>query len=217
MVSQPIISWSEALKQKSFVIQLLTFTLALLLVVSYLPYYFHSIIGPRQGVQLNDAVLNLLSPRDYSWVIFSMIYLSLIITVQGIVAKPLMILLGIKCYLAITLVRMIAMYVFTLEPPAGIIPLHDPIVDIVAYGGEVFNKDLFYSGHVATLTLFVMIEKRPGAKIFLVLVSIAVAILILAQRVHYTIDVMIAPIIVYGSYQLMFRFQESGLQSNTKK
>lgn len=98
---------------------------------------------------------------------------------------------------------MITMYVFTLEPPEGIIPLHDPIVDVIAYGGQVFNKDLFFSGHVATLTLFVLLEERPVIKKMLVLNTIIVAGLILLQRVHYTIDVMVAPVIMLGVYKLM--------------
>ncbi len=87
------------------------------------------------------------------------------------------------------------MYLFTLEPPIGIIPLHDPIVDIIAYGGQVFNKDLFFSGHVATLTLFVLLEERPVMKKILIFNTLIVTGLILLQRVHYTIDVLAAPLI----------------------
>lgn len=97
---------------------------------------------------------------------------------------------------------MVTMYVFTLEPPAGIIPLHDPIVDVIAYGGQVFNKDLFFSGHVATLTLFVLLEERPVIKKILTLNTLIVAGLILLQRVHYTIDVVAAPLLMIGLFRL---------------
>ncbi len=97
---------------------------------------------------------------------------------------------------------MITMYLYTLEPPIGIIPLHDPIVDIIAYGGQVFNKDLFFSGHVATLTLFVLLEERPVMKKILILNTSIVAGLILLQRVHYTIDVISAPFIMIGIFKL---------------
>ncbi len=151
---------------------------------------------------MNDFVLNLFAPQDHSWIIFGLIYLSLMITLQGIAKHPRSILLGLKCYLSITILRMIMMYVFTIEPPEGIIPLHDPIVDAVAYGGMVFNKDLFFSGHMATLTLFVLLEERPVMKKILIFNTLIVAGLILLQRVHYTIDVIAAPLIMIGVFKL---------------
>lgn len=101
---------------------------------------------------------------------------------------------------------MITMYVFTLEPPEGIIPLHDPLVDAVAYGGVVFNKDLFFSGHVATLLLFVLLEERAVVKKILMVIGGLVAILILLQRVHYTIDVVAAPFVMIGVFLLIKKY-----------
>lgn len=97
------------------------------------------------------------------------------------------------------------MYVLTLEAPEGIIPLHDPLVDVIAYGGNVFNKDLFFSGHVATLALFVWLEERPMFKSILLMNTILVAGLILLQRVHYTMDVLAAPFITYLSVRIAKR------------
>lgn len=205
-MSNVIFSWSEARKSKSFVFQFITILIAVFLVVSYLPEYFHSIIGPKQGVQLNDFILNRLPPQDHSWVIFGLIYLSLVITLHGIVRQPLSILLGLTCYFVITLLRMITMYLFTLEPPAGILLLHDPIVDVVAYGGVVFSKDLFFSGHVATITLFVLLEQRPALKKLLIVNSVVVAGLLLLQHVHYTIDVVAAPFIMMSVFQLIKKY-----------
>ena len=97
------------------------------------------------------------------------------------------------------------MYVLTLEAPEGIIPLHDPLVDVIAYGGNTFNKDLFFSGHVATLALFVGLEQRPMFKAILMMNTILVAGLILLQRVHYTMDVLAALFITYLSVRIAKR------------
>jgi hypothetical protein len=199
-VNPGIHSWNEAIKNRRYIFLLLGVIAAIVLVVSILPYYFHSVIGLRPGIRLNDPVLNLFSPQDHSWIIFGLIYLSLLIVLQGIRTKPLLILHGLLCYLSITVLRMVTMYVFTLEPPAGIIPLHDPIVDVIAYGGQVFNKDLFFSGHVATLTLFVLLEERRAMKLLLIANVLIVAGLILLQRVHYTIDVIAAPLLMFGVF-----------------
>lgn len=189
--------WKESLHKKGFVVQLIVFTISILAVVSFLPYFFHTIIGPKPGMRINDLVLNAFAPQDHSWIIFGLIYLSLVVTIQGIYRKPEMVLLGLKCYLLLTLLRMVSMFVLTLEVPEGIIPLHDPLVDVIAYGGNVFNKDLFFSGHVATLTLFVLLEERPMLKAILFVNAMLVAGLVLLQRVHYTMDVLAAPFITY--------------------
>ena len=186
-------------------VQLIVFTISILAVVSFLPYFFHAIIGPKPGMRIHDLVLNAFASRDHSWIIFGLIYLSLVITLQGIYRKPEMVLLGLKCYLLLTLLRMVSMYVLTLEAPEGIIPLHDPLVDVIAYGGNTFNKDLFFSGHVATLALFVGLEQRPMFKAILMMNTILVAGLILLQRVHYTMDVLAALFITYLSVRIAKR------------
>ncbi len=190
--------WTEAFQKRNFIVQLIFFSIAILTVVSLLPYFFHSVIGPKPGIIINDLLLSALNPQDHSWIIFGLIYFSMMVTLQGIYRKPELVLLGLKCYLILTLLRMVAMYTFTLEPPVGIIPLHDPVVDVIAYGGNTFNKDLFFSGHVATLVLFVLIEERPLLKKILIINTVLVAGLILLQRVHYTVDVLAAPFITYG-------------------
>lgn len=195
--------WPAAFQNKSFAVQLIVTSIAILIIVSLLPYFFHGIIGPKPGTSINDFVLNAFTPHDFSWVIFGLIYVSLAITIQGVFRKPGRVLLGLKCFLILTLLRMVSMYVFTLEAPEGIIPLRDPLVDIVAYGGKVFNKDLFFSGHVATLTLFVLVEERSIVKKILLINSLMVAGFILLQRVHYTVDVVVAPFMSLAIFRMM--------------
>jgi len=191
-------SWNSAIHNRSFVVQFVITIVALLSILFYLPHYFHSVIGPRPGLQLHDPVLNLFKPQDYSVLIFTLIYLSLFIVLWGLIKRPYQIALGLGGYLVITLARMVTMYLVTLEPPVGIIVLQDPFIDRIAYGGNAFTKDLFFSGHVATLTLLALLEERPRVKKVIWLCMALVAGLILMQRVHYTIDVLAAPLITFG-------------------
>lgn len=194
--------WAEAFSKRGFVIQFVFFLIAILIVVSFLPYFFHSVIGPKPGIRLHDDVLSLLILRDNSWMIFGFIYLALTVVIQGVIRKPDQVLLGLQSYLIITVLRMLSMYVFTLEPPEGIIPLTDPLIDRFVYGGIRFEKDLFFSGHVATLSLLTFLEQRVWVKRLMIAITVIVAILILMQRVHYTIDVLVAPMatsfVIYG-------------------
>jgi hypothetical protein len=199
--------WREAFQNRKFSIELILSVVFILAVVLYLPHYFHSIIGPRKGINLNDPILNLFLPKDYSWMIFGLIYWATILSLQGLISRPHDVLLGLKCYLLITLLRMASMYILTLEPPEGIIPLTDPIVERIAYGGTGFNKDLFFSGHVATLSLFVFLEKRKWIRILLIGITMLVALFILMQRVHFAIDIIASPVIVFGVFLLMKRIR----------
>jgi hypothetical protein len=80
------------------------------------------------------------------------------------------------------------------------IPLSDPFAEYFT-AGSVMTKDLFFSGHTATLFfLFLITEKKILRYIFLC-ATMAVAILVLAQHVHYTIDVFAAPFFTYGAYK----------------
>jgi hypothetical protein len=200
--------WLHAIRNRHYRFQLIGVVAALLALLIYLPTFFNEVIGPKKGLVLNDFVMGLFTPQDYSWPIFLLIYVSLAVVVQGVINQPAQILFGLMCYLLITLLRMITMYVFTLEPPIGIVILHDPLIDKIAYGGSAFTKDLFFSGHVATLTLLTFLERRPWVKWFVLLATLVVGFLLIIQRVHYTVDVVVAPIMVVFialSLKRMFR------------
>lgn len=198
--------WHLALSQKKYRFQLIGVVGLLITILIYLPTYFHQVIGPRPGVLLNDFVLNAFTPEDYSWTIFLLIYFSLALVLQGAIRQPYIILHALKCYLLITVLRMITMFLFTLEPPIGMVMLKDPLIDNMAYGGTVFTKDLFFSGHVATLTMLVWVEKRSWAKWSITLFTTIVAVLLMVQRVHYTIDVLFAPLAASVVVLLMRRY-----------
>lgn len=194
-------SWKSALSDKKFVIQLGVVIVALVIVISFLPWYFQFVIGPKQGVYLNDPILSLVTPIDFTWVIFLLIYLALFIVLLSLIKQPFTLLLALKCYLSITILRVISMYLVTLEPPIGMIVLIDPLIDNIAYGGTPFTKDLFFSGHVSTVMLLGLVEQRSVIKKLIFSIAAILAVLILIQRVHYTIDVVAAVLITYAVFR----------------
>jgi hypothetical protein len=91
------------------------------------------------------------------------------------------------------------MYLLPLEPPVTMIPLSDPFAEYFTTG-SVMTKDLFFSGHTATLFfLYLMTEKKLLRYVFLC-ATITVALLVMAQHVHYAIDVFAAPFFTYAVY-----------------
>ena len=94
------------------------------------------------------------------------------------------------------------MYVVPLDPPIGTIDLQDPLVFIIGTGTKI-TKDLFFSGHTATLfMIFLVTEKKWLKKVFFVN-TLLVAVFVVLQKVHYTADVMVAPFVSYGAFKVV--------------
>jgi hypothetical protein len=188
-------SWKAALRNRKYLVRLIVVSVLLVSVLLGLPYYFQSVIGPRPGFTLQDPFFAIVQPRDFSWIIFSLIYLSAGLTLSKIIGEPDTLLIGLTSYFLLIVVRMACMYLVPLEPPVGLVILRDPFVDLFFYGGVSFTKDLFFSGHVSTLCLLTLLEDRKWARYFLIFATAAIGVMIIIQRVHYTIDVVAAPFI----------------------
>ena len=77
--------------------------------------------------------------------------------------------------------------------PAGLIELKDPICNLM-YGPRFITRDLFFSGHAATLFLLYLCSYKKFDRYYTLFAAIIVGILLLVQHVHYTLDVVCAPL-----------------------
>jgi membrane-associated phospholipid phosphatase len=100
--------------------------------------------------------------------------------------------------------RMIAMYLLPLDPPPAMIPLQDPMVEFFGTG-KLLTRDLFFSGHTSTLFLLFLVTPRGILKSLFLGCTILVAVAVLVQHVHYTIDVFAAPFFAYAAVKLADR------------
>ena len=102
----------------------------------------------------------------------------------------------ICCFRALTL------YLLPLEPPVDIIPLTDPVIETLFYGGHVLLKDLFFSGHTANLILIGLIVEQRRIKNLLFISGFLVGSMVMIQHVHYSIDVLAAPFFSFVTYRI---------------
>ena len=84
------------------------------------------------------------------------------------------------------------MYLITFDPPSDMILLIDPVTSSF-YPDAGFAKDLFFSGHVSTMTLMVLLEKNRLARMIKIAGTMIVALFLVWQHVHYSLDIMVAP------------------------
>ncbi len=197
-------TWSETWKLAYRRHQIIIGTVIMMSVVFTMPIFFAH-IEKRPGVLLNDPILAAIPPHNVSVLIFAVIWGMVLFTMYRAAYKPTIYIFYCWALIPITITRFIAISVAPLAPPIGLIPLTDPLTGVF-YGQALITKDLFFSGHTATLTLmFLCLEKRND-RIIGFLAIVAVAFLLMVQHIHYTIDILASPGIVYISYRLTRRF-----------
>ena len=189
-------TWKFFWTRKNFRVQ---FIISLTVLASFTIIFpgFFDFIETRQGVFLNDPFLRLLPVADVSWLIFALIYFNVISWIVSSVKTPDVLLAGVQTYCIVTILRLTSIPLFPLEPPANYVPLIEPVVQFFTNGGRIISKDLFFSGHMTTI-LFCYYNKKSGwlKKVYL-LSAIVMGILLLIQHVHYTIDILAAPMFTW--------------------
>ncbi|BDQ02991.1 phosphatase PAP2-related protein [Ignavibacterium sp.] len=194
-------TWKEFLSvrrnKNEMLITLIALAVVLFVLTKFLVY-----VESRNGVSFYDPILALFEPIDLTWLTFTLIYGSLIAALIYLIPKPEKLFFTIQLYTLMVVVRMIAMWLLPLNPPEKMIILVDPFVEFFGTG-KTLTKDLFFSGHTATLfILFLSTDEKVLKRIFL-LSTIGVAISVLLQHVHYSIDVFAALIFTYASYSIL--------------
>lgn len=166
-----------------------------------MPIYF-PFIQSRQGYLLNDVVLEQLPKTDVSLPVFLLIWgAGLLILVRSI-AHPALMVRFLWAYAIVTIFRALTIYFIPLEPPVGWVSLQDPLTNFFYGKAEYVTKDLFFSGHTSTVVLIYFVLERRLDKLLTLLASIAVGVLLAVQHIHYTIDIVAAPIGTYVAYLL---------------
>lgn len=192
-------SWKKFLKDKKFLFE---FILTILVLTIALSVYsnFLNFAETRNGIQLNDPVLNLFNPINLTWFIFALVYFGIFLFIVLVINNPLKLTLAFQAYTILIIVRIIVMYLFPLDPPQNIIPLADPFVENFGTG-KLLTKDLFFSGHTATLFLFFLLLENKFFKIIFLIFTIITGSALMIQHVHYTIDIIFAFLFAYLVYK----------------
>ncbi len=163
---------------------------------------FFGWLEARPGVVLPDPLLDWLGPADVSVPIFTILYATILVTLARSLREPVRVVRGLHAYAVLILLRMGAMALVTLAPPPGFVPLADTFTQLFYPGTEPFEKDLFFSGHTATLWLMALIATTRAGRWWSGTATLTVGVLVVVQHAHYTIDVIAAPLFAWLAWRL---------------
>lgn len=160
-----------------------------------------NVIELRKGVVLPDPILSSFHPFNLTWPIFILLWGTVILTLVHLSFHPRSFVLALQAMGILLILRTIALGLMPLEPMKSIIPLQDPIV-IRLGTGRLIIKDLFFSGHTATMFMCGLASRRASWRVFCFVGTFAVALGVVLQHVHYSADVYAAPFFAYGSWRI---------------
>jgi hypothetical protein len=202
------ITWKYLLRTKFWRNELLI-TLILFFGIAQLFSQFLVLAEQREGLSFTDPVLQYIGPIDVSWITFAFTYSAVLFIVLFNYKKPGILVNVIQGYGIVLLFRMVSIGIFPLYAPDTIIHLNDPVLNNLFYPTDTTLRDLFFSGHVATMILFALNVKVNWQKLMFAGFAAVVGILVVVQHVHYSIDVLAAPSFCYLAYKLQQYLRES--------
>ena len=191
-------NWQDALHDENFRRYFLP-NFIVCFVVHYSVVYWLQLNCNRPGMIIDDPVYHFLAPMDLSLPIFFFTYTGTILFLIHMAQYPFLLHRGLLTFVVVFAVRAACIHLIPLSPAPGIIPLYDPVTDALAHESHIMN-DLFFSGHIADLTTFYFLSRSIRIKRYLLLCMGMVGTMLIWQRVHYTIDVVMAPAFAYLSY-----------------
>lgn len=193
-------AWRENTVRKHFM-----FSLTAFIVCFEIQFYLLNKFQYRQGTLLQDHLLNFFTPRDFSLLIFLLVYGAMIGTILIIIQYPKKFVAALYGYALLTVMRTLSIYFVPLEPPAGMIFLNDPIARFLMFKEHEVTKDLFFSGHISSLFFFLFVLENRQQRQILLAITLLLSGLLIIQRVHYSADIFAAPFFAYACYRFSQR------------
>lgn len=148
----------------------------------------------RDGIHYFDPLFPYFDARDFSLPITLLLYASVGFFLFYYIKQPMVLSQFVWAYTIILVMRMVALFFVPLYCDPDAVDLYDPVVNSLIYPNSYVERDLFFSGHATMLFCFYAYFQKPVIKLGYLLVGIIVSTLLVLQKVHFTIDVVAAPV-----------------------
>lgn len=137
----------------------------------------------------DDPVFSILPAKDVSLPIFTITYGSIITYAIINRNEKYFVSKMAFSYGLLLIFRTLTLTLLPLKEPETIVYLEDPFLNYFIYSGTI-DSDLFFSGHTALVCL-IFFQSHKWKWLFAIL-GIILGVLLIIQRVHYSIDVLAA-------------------------
>ncbi|GAA4500687.1 hypothetical protein GCM10023172_21360 [Hymenobacter ginsengisoli] len=202
--SGPLSAWATGLARPAF--RLSWALLVVLLFGGMVPLVpgFFLWVQSREGAVLADPLLRLLPRHDVATSVFVLMYGAVLVAVGWLTRHPQLFLRGLWAYFILLVLRIGTIWLWALNPPLDLIPMPDPFTAFFFHtaASQAITKDLFFSGHTATVAILALAVRGRVLRPALMVVAVLIGVLVLVQRVHYSYDVLAAPLFAWFAYWL---------------
>lgn len=154
----------------------------------------------RPGLVFVDPIFAYYTAKDFSYLISFFTYGSLFLFLFSYAKNLSLLSCFVFAYTGVLLLRFITLFFFPLYVDPWSLYLHDVFLDTFVYAFGGIQRDLFFSGHVALLSLFLFFSKTPWLRYIFTAVTLLVAAMLLLQKVHFSIDILFAPFFAFLAY-----------------
>lgn len=195
-----VLSFKSLKHSKSLVVLMILSTIAVVTMLSWTKSFL-AYNESRPGWHLYDPIINWIVPVKLCTPIFIATYSCIVIGLLCCMTSPKKIIRVNLTIFSLLIYRIICMYLVPLEPPSGIIPLEDWLLMNTTYSNKLMIKDLFFSGHTASVATLVYLVEHKVLSRFLLFMSVVIGTMLIVQHVHYTVDVLAAYVFAHVSFR----------------
>lgn len=165
-----------------------------LLLVAFLFNRFLAWNEAREGLHFDDPVFRWYKAKDYSWAIMLPLYAAILFFVIYFRKQPLVLTRLVTAYALAIAFRMVTLYILPFYADEDAVKLFDPILNNFVYPNNYVTRDLFYSGHAALMLLMMWNMPKGRIRMIYLFITIIVSVFLVLQKVHFSIDILAAPI-----------------------
>lgn len=195
-MKEKIKAWVKDIKEHKFKICIALVLYITALIFQQIAYEY---VKTAPTTEVRDIILDSIKPIDLNFIYFWLFAVVVVILlVYPLIFKPNKIHYYFGLFALLIFVRSLFIVLTHLQNPGDAVKVTFPwIFNILNV-----ENDLFFSGHVAVPFLGYLMIDNKLLKYFMLVSSIAFGITVLFMHIHYTIDVLAAFFITYGTYKI---------------
>lgn len=180
-----------------FFIGLALFLSSLQLTIQYVPTF-----ETRDGFVPYDPFMTYLPAIDVSPYVFLLLYGAIVFGFYYFMQDPKLLLIFIFSFGFMYYIRALCITLVPLNEPELLIPLSDPFIEKLGIYQTFVKRDLFFSGHFASVFIPYLILKNTRFNWVFLSATIGIGILVMVQHIHYSYDIFGAVVFTYLSVYL---------------